>query len=68
MKVPVVAAIVVDNGRVLLIRRAVADDRLLWQFPAGKIESGETSDEAAVREPWRRRVSRSCRWVGSRGE
>ncbi|GGN80121.1 hypothetical protein GCM10010112_55250 [Actinoplanes lobatus] len=46
----VVAAIVVQSGRVLLIRRAVVEGRLSWQFPAGKVEVGERTDEAAVRE------------------
>lgn len=34
----------------LLIRRRVAEDRLVWQFPAGVIEPGESPAEAAVRE------------------
>jgi mutator protein MutT len=46
----VAAAIVVAGGRVLLVRRRVAEGRLSWQFPAGQVEAGETAEEAAVRE------------------
>ena len=47
---PVAAAIIVQSGRVLLVRRRVAEGNLIWQFPAGKLESGETPQQAAVRE------------------
>lgn len=46
----VAAAIVVEGGRVLLIRRAVVEGALSWQFPAGVIEPGESGEAAAVRE------------------
>jgi 8-oxo-dGTP diphosphatase len=44
------AAIIVDEGRVLMVRRRVGEGDLLWQFPAGAIEEGEAAAEAAVRE------------------
>ncbi|MFE1362617.1 NUDIX hydrolase, partial [Streptomyces harbinensis] len=44
------AGIVVQDGRVLMIRRRVKEGELSWQFPAGGIEPGETPEEAAVRE------------------
>ncbi|MGW5636466.1 NUDIX hydrolase [Streptomyces sp. NPDC003832] len=44
------AAIIVSEGRVLMVRRRVGEGELLWQFPAGQIEAGETAEEAAVRE------------------
>jgi 8-oxo-dGTP diphosphatase len=47
---PVAAAIIVSNGRVLLVRRRREESRLSWQFPAGKVEPGESGAEAAVRE------------------
>jgi 8-oxo-dGTP diphosphatase len=47
---PVAAAIVVDDGRVLLVRRRVAEGRLSWQFPAGEVEPGESNEDAATRE------------------
>ncbi|MGW0070566.1 NUDIX hydrolase [Streptosporangium sandarakinum] len=46
----VAAAVIVDGGRVLLIRRAVREGALSWQFPAGVIEPGESAEQAAVRE------------------
>lgn len=44
------AGIVVQSGRVLMVRRRVREGELSWQFPAGAIEPGETAEEAAVRE------------------
>ena len=46
----IVAAIVVRDGRVLLVRRRIAEGSLSWQFPAGEREHGETVEHAAVRE------------------
>lgn len=44
------AAIVVQGDRVLMVRRRVSEGELMWQFPAGAIEAGETAEQAAVRE------------------
>ncbi|WP_328914918.1 MULTISPECIES: NUDIX hydrolase [unclassified Streptomyces] len=44
------AAIIAHNGRVLMVRRRVAEGQLSWQFPAGAIEPGESPEDAAVRE------------------
>lgn len=44
------AAIIVSDGRVLMVRRRVKEGELSWQFPAGAIEAGESPEEAAVRE------------------
>ncbi|MGP3924752.1 NUDIX hydrolase [Streptomyces sp. 8N616] len=44
------AAIVVNEGRVLMVRRRMKEGELSWQFPAGAIEAGETAEQAAVRE------------------
>jgi 8-oxo-dGTP diphosphatase len=49
-KPPIAAAVIVKTGRVLLVRRAVTEGALSWQFPAGAVEDGETAEEAAVRE------------------
>ncbi len=46
----IVAAIIVDSGKVLLVRRRVREGTLSWQFPAGQSEPGETAEETAVRE------------------
>src|SRR5690606_39407769 len=44
------AAIIVADGKVLMVRRRVSEGELMWQFPAGAIEPGEGAEEAAVRE------------------
>ncbi|MFE7233950.1 NUDIX hydrolase [Streptomyces sp. NPDC057596] len=44
------AAIIVRDDRVLMVRRAVKEGELMWQFPAGAIEAGESAEDAAVRE------------------
>jgi 8-oxo-dGTP diphosphatase len=44
------AAIIVADGRVLMVRRRISEGELMWQFPAGAIEPGEVATEAAVRE------------------
>jgi len=65
----IAAAIVVTGGWVLMIRRSVAERELLWQFPAGKIEPGESAEEAAVREAFEGTgvvVARATRSLGQR--
>lgn len=47
---PIAAAIIVHDGKVLLVKRRVSEGTLSWQFPAGAIESGESPEQAAVRE------------------
>ncbi|MEU0393839.1 NUDIX hydrolase [Streptomyces sp. NPDC006208] len=44
------AAIIVSDGRVLMVRRRISEGELMWQFPAGGIEQDETPEQAAVRE------------------
>lgn len=47
----VTAAIIVENGRVLLARRAPGEKHVgKWEFPGGKIESSETPEECLQRE------------------
>ncbi|WP_435132202.1 NUDIX hydrolase [Actinacidiphila sp. bgisy144] len=46
----VAAAVIVHEGRVLMVRRRVREGELSWQFPAGKVEPGEERADAAVRE------------------
>jgi 8-oxo-dGTP pyrophosphatase MutT (NUDIX family) len=50
LRPPVVAAIIVHNGRVLLVRRRVSEGTLSWQFPAGECEPGEEYLATAARE------------------
>ncbi|MDQ0758739.1 NUDIX domain-containing protein [Streptomyces canus] len=47
---PIAGAVIAHAGRVLLIRRASPEGALLWSFPSGKVEPGETASEAAARE------------------
>lgn len=47
---PVAAAVVVHEGRLLLVRRRIAEGQLSWQFPAGKVDPDESREAAAVRE------------------
>ena len=49
-KPPIAAAVVVRGGRVLLVRRRVAEGNLSWQLPAGAVEDGEPPEQAAERE------------------
>ena len=46
----IAAAIVVNEGRVLMVRRRFSEGQLSWQFPAGEVEPGEAREDAAVRE------------------
>lgn len=49
--VSVVGAAIIHRGRVLAARRTTPDTaRGLWEFPGGKVEPGELSDIAIVRE------------------
>jgi ADP-ribose pyrophosphatase YjhB (NUDIX family) len=49
--VPCVGAVVHDAaGRLLLIRRGHEPHRGLWSLPGGRIEAGESPEEAVVRE------------------
>lgn len=47
---PIAAAVVVHDRRLLLIRRRVAEGSLSWTLPSGKVEAGESPQQAAVRE------------------
>jgi len=46
----VVAAIIERDGRILATQRGYGDYKDGWEFPGGKIEEGETAEEALVRE------------------
>lgn len=46
----VVAAIIVDNGKIFATQRGYGDFKGGWEFPGGKIENGETAEEALIRE------------------
>lgn len=46
----VVAAAIRDGEKIFATMRGYGDFRGLWEFPGGKIESGETPQEALKRE------------------
>lgn len=50
--IPVVAAALIDTqGQVLLHRRAPGKHHgLLWEYPGGKVEAGESAEQALLRE------------------
>lgn len=45
-----VIAVVVDDDRVLLVRRKKEPDAGLWGYPGGHVDLGETALDAAARE------------------
>lgn len=48
--VHVVAAIIIHNGKIFCTQRGYGEFKDGWEFPGGKIEPGETPQEALVRE------------------
>lgn len=46
----IVAAVVVSEGRVLMMREAKRSCRGTWYLPAGRVEQNESLEEAVVRE------------------
>lgn len=52
-RIRVVGAAIIEDGRVLVAQRPYSDKAyksLKWEFPGGKIELGETEEEAIRRE------------------
>ena len=48
--IEVVAAIIIKDGKVFATQRGYGQWQGWWEFPGGKIESGECPQEALVRE------------------
>ena len=46
----VVAAIIIKNNKVFATQRGYGDFKDGWEFPGGKVEEGETPQEALTRE------------------
>ncbi len=49
-RIEVVAAIIAENGRIFATQRGSGDFKDMWEFPGGKMEPGESREEALVRE------------------
>ena len=51
MTTVVAAAVIIEDHRVLLTRRPEGQHLAgLWEFPGGKLEDGESPEQAVVRE------------------
>ena len=51
--IQVVAAIIHDSeGHIFATQRGYGDFKDYWEFPGGKMEAGETAEEALKREIW----------------
>ncbi len=52
-QIEVVAAIIRDDeGRIFATQRGYGEMKDGWEFPGGKMEAGETAEEALKREIW----------------
>lgn len=49
-QIKVVAAIIKNEDKILATKRGYGEFINMWEFPGGKIESGETKKQALVRE------------------
>ena len=48
--IKVVAAILVEDGKIFATQRGYGEFKDGWEFPGGKIEAGETPESAVARE------------------
>ena len=48
--IDVVAAVIIDGNKVFATQRGYGDYKDKWEFPGGKVESGELPEVALVRE------------------
>ena len=48
--IEVVAAIIKHDNKIFTTRRGYGEFENMWEFPGGKIEHGETKEEALIRE------------------
>lgn len=49
-KIEVVAAVIKDKDKIFTSQRAYGEFKGQWEFPGGKIEEGETKEQALIRE------------------
>ncbi|SUY46493.1 MutT/nudix family protein [Clostridium putrefaciens] len=48
--IQVVAAVIKEEEKIFITRRGYGDFIDMWEFPGGKIEEGESKEEALIRE------------------
>lgn len=48
--IEVVAAIIKKEDKILITKRGYGEFKDMWEFPGGKVEIGETNEEALIRE------------------
>ena len=48
--IEVVAAIIHQDNKILATQRGYGDYKGWWEFPGGKMEEGETEEQAIIRE------------------
>ena len=49
-KIEVVAAVIIEDGKLFATQRGYGDFKDGWEFPGGKMEVGETGEQALARE------------------
>ena len=49
-RIEVVAAVIEDGGRIFATQRGYGEFKDMWEFPGGKMEVGESGEEALRRE------------------
>ena len=49
-QIEVVAAVIRRDGKILATQRGYGAQKDLWEFPGGKIEAGESHQQALIRE------------------
>ena len=49
-EVEVSAAIIIKDNKIFITQRGYGEFKDLWEFPGGKLESGETKEECIIRE------------------
>ena len=48
--IEVVAAIIKKDDKIFITKRSYGEFIDMWEFPGGKVEVGETQEEALIRE------------------
>ena len=48
--IPIVAIVVRDNGKILLVKRGIEPEKGRWTLPGGYVDDDESPEEAAKRE------------------